>query len=141
MLLSKQRLSTDSRRRNPSRSTGTRQKSSRRRSAQGMRKPLRFRAARDLSRPRPARTALKPELREGRRNQRPSRFGRPQKRQRLPRNGPSGKSRRPAILEYGPSPISRERPLSSSDPSQKSATLRSDDGRPFVEFHMLGLRG
>jgi hypothetical protein len=71
----------DSRRRNPSRSTGARQKSSRRRSAQGMRKPLRFRAARDLSRPRPARTALKPELREGRRNQRLSRFGRPQKRQ------------------------------------------------------------
>jgi hypothetical protein len=92
-----------------------------------MRKPLRFRAVRDLRRPTPTRTALKPESREGRRNQRLRQFGRPEKRQsrtlrqanrlrrhwnrnpvvalkQLPRDGPSGKSRRPAILECGPSP-------------------------------------
>jgi hypothetical protein len=92
-----------------------------------MRKPLRFRAVRDLRRPTPMRTALKPELREGRRNQRLRQFGRPEKHQsrtlrqanrlrrhwnrnpvaalkQLPRDGRSGKNRRPAILECGPSP-------------------------------------
>src|SRR5271165_927850 len=115
------------RRKSPSRSTATPREPSRRRPAQRMRKPLRFRAARDLSRPTPTRTALKPESREGRRNQRLRQFGHPEKRQsrtlgqanrlrrhwnrnpvmalkRLRRNGRSGKSRRPAILEYGPSP-------------------------------------
>jgi len=82
---------------------------------------------RDLRRPTPTRTALKPESREGRRNQRLRQFGRPEKRQsralrqanrlrrdwnrnpvvalkQLPRDGQSGKSRRPVILECGPSP-------------------------------------
>ena len=115
------------RRKSPSRSTATPREPSRRRPAQRMRKPLRFRAVRDLSRPTPTRTALKPESREGRRNQQLRQFGHPEKRQsrtlgqanrlrrhwnrnpvmalkRLRRNGRSGKSRRPAILEYGPSP-------------------------------------
>src|SRR5271166_7048799 len=115
------------RRKSPSRSTATPREPSRRRPAQRMRKPLRFRAVRDLSRPTPTRTALKPDSREGRRNQRLRQFGHPEKRQsrtlgqanrlrrhrnrnpvmalkRLRRNGRSGKSRRPAILEYGPSP-------------------------------------
>src|ERR1700677_3747384 len=92
-----------------------------------MRKPLRFRAVRDLRRPTPPRTALKPESGEGRRNQPLRQFGRPEKRQsrtlreanrlrrhwtrnsvvalkQLPRDGRSGNSRRPAILECGPSP-------------------------------------
>jgi hypothetical protein len=92
-----------------------------------MRKPLRFRAVHDLRRPTPTRTALKPESREGRGNQRLRQFGRPEKRQsralrqanrlrrywnrnpvvaleQLPRDGQSGKSRRPVILECGPSP-------------------------------------
>jgi hypothetical protein len=92
-----------------------------------MRKPLRFRAVRDLRRPMPTRTALKPESGEGRRNQPLRQFGPPEKRQsrtlreanrlrrhwnrnsvvalkQLPRDGRSGKSRRPAILECWPSP-------------------------------------
>jgi hypothetical protein len=82
---------------------------------------------RDLRRPTRTRTVLKPESREGRRNQPLRQFGRPEKRQsrtlgqanrlrrrsnrnsvvalkQLPRDGRSGKSRRPAILECGPSP-------------------------------------
>ena len=66
---------------NRSRSTATPREPSRRRPAQRMRKPLRFRAVRDLRRPTPTRTALKPESREGRRNQRLRQFGRPEKRQ------------------------------------------------------------
>jgi len=73
------------------------------------------------------RTALKPKSREGRRNQRLRQFGRPEKHQsrtlrqanrlhrhwnrnpvvalkQSPRDGRSGKNRRPAILECGPSP-------------------------------------
>src|SRR5271166_5036891 len=159
------------RRKSPSRSTATPREPSRRRPAQRTRKPLRFRAVRDLSRPTPTRTALKPESREGRRNQRLRQFGRPEKRQsrtlrqanrlrhhwnrnpvvalkRLPRNGRSGKSRRPAILEYGPSllsmgPVSdsQRAPLSNLDPSQKGATLRPDGGRPFAGFTRLVFAG
>src|SRR6202522_3373453 len=92
-----------------------------------MRKPLRFRAVRDLRRPTPTRTARKPESGEERRNQPLRQFGPPEKRQsrtlrqanrlprhwnrnpvvalkQLPRDGRSGKSRRLAILECGPSP-------------------------------------
>jgi hypothetical protein len=105
----------------------TRAELSQRRPAQRMRKPLRFRAVCDLSRPTPTRTALKPESSGERRNQRLRQFGRPEKRQsralrqanrlrrhrnrnrvvalkQLQRDGRSGKSRRPAILECGPSP-------------------------------------
>ena len=87
-----------------------------------MRKPLRFRALRDLSRPTPTRTALRPKSREGRRNRRLRQFGHPEKRQsrtlgqanrlrrhwnrnpvvalkRLRRNGRSGKSK-PALEAY-----------------------------------------
>ena len=113
-----------------------------------MRKPLKFRAVGDLSRPTPTRTALKPESCEGRRNQRLCLFGRPKKRQsrtlrqanwlrrhwnrnpvvalkQLPRDGRSGKSRRPAILEYGPSPRLPKSDILHLDPSQKSAIQRS----------------
>jgi hypothetical protein len=129
-----------------------------------MRKPLRFRAVRDLRRPTPTRTALKPESREGRRNQRLRQFGRPEKRQsrtlrqanrlrhhwnrnpivalkRLPRNRRNGKSRKPVILEYGPSPRFPKSAIVHLDPSQKSATLRSDGGRSFAGFTRLVFGG
>jgi hypothetical protein len=48
---------------------------------QRARRPFRVRAMRDRSRPMPTRTALKPESREGRRNQRLRQFGRPEKHQ------------------------------------------------------------
>src|SRR5260370_25123615 len=120
-MLSEQCLPIRGRRKNPSRSTGTRQKSSRSQFAQRMRRPLRFRAVGSLSRPTPTRIALKPEFRE--QNRRRSQFGPSQKKRqrgklrqvnplrrqrngipvvalrRLPRNGRRGRSRKPANPE------------------------------------------
>ena len=104
-----------------------------------------------LSRPTPTRTALKPESREGRRNQQLRQFGHPEKRQsrtlgqanrlrrhwnrnpvvavkRLWRNGRSGKSRRPAILEYGPSP---------RFPKNRHESLRCDEALNCMSSTML----
>ena len=51
------------------------------------------------------------------------------------------KAEGPPFLSMGPVPDAQGAPLSNLDVSQKSATLRSDGGRPFVGFTRLAFAG
>jgi hypothetical protein len=51
------------------------------------------------------------------------------------------KAESPSFLSMGPVPDSQIAPLSNLDPSQKSATLRSDGGRSFAGFTRLVFAG
>ena len=51
------------------------------------------------------------------------------------------KAEGPRFLSVGPVPDSQRATLSNLDPSQKSATLRSGGGRPFVGFTRLVFAG